>query len=269
MSNVDDRRDYGTFIPSFLDDFGLDPFEFRLYSHIARRAGSGICWESVPAMAKVCKMDRKTAFKAFAFLQDHRMILVERRKGQTNLITLTNHSVWLPVPNKEQVEPVPNQVLPHPKSGTPPVPNQGHPPVPNQGHPPVPNQGHKGTPYEGTPNKGIPISIEAQNLQIFIDVFNNDAPEPWIKQQTIDSFTTKELLRFVNEFQGDSAQIFQNGLLEAQKDGYWNKRSLSIKNYLAKNLVFDLAQKYLSRSPEKCSASRAAEIERLMSLTGV
>lgn len=157
MSSVEDRRDYGTFIPSFLDDFGLDMASFRLYAHIARRAGSGICWESVPAMAKVCQMDRKTAFKAFAFLQDHRMILVERRKGQTSLITLTNHSVWIPVPDKEQVKPVPNQVLPRPKSGT--------PPVPNQGHPPVPNQGHKGTPYEGTPNKEIPISVKSNFSQ--------------------------------------------------------------------------------------------------------
>ena len=161
MSNVDDRRDYGTFIPSFLDDFRLDMASFRLYAHIARRAGSGICWESVPAMAKVCQMDRKTAFKAFAFLQDHKMILVEKRKGQTSLITLTNHSVWLPVPNKEQVEPVPNKVLPRPKSGT--------PPVPNQGHPPVPNQGHKGTPYEGTPIKEIPISARSDFSQTQLD----------------------------------------------------------------------------------------------------
>ena len=169
MSNVEDRRDYGTFIPSFLDDFGLDMASFRLYAHIARRAGSGICWESVPAMAKVCQMDRKTAFKAFAFLQDRKMILVERRKGQTSLITLTNHSVWLPVPDKGQVEPIPNQVLPRPKSGTPPVPNQGHPPVPNQGHPPVPNQGHKGTPYEGTPTKEIPLSTKSNFSQTQFD----------------------------------------------------------------------------------------------------
>lgn len=159
MSSVEDRRDYGTFIPSFLDDFGLDMASFRLYAHIARRAGSGICWESVPAMAKVCQMDRKTAFKAFAFLQDHRMILVERRKGQTSLITLTNHTVWLPVPQKERV-------ATHPKSGTTPSqirdttrPKSGTTPVPNKGHPPVPNKGHKGNPYEGNPNKEIPISV--------------------------------------------------------------------------------------------------------------
>jgi hypothetical protein len=109
---------------------------------------------------------------------------------------------------------------------------------------------------------------KAQNLQIFIKVFNTDAPKPWIKQQTIDSFTTNELLRFVKEFQGDSAEIFQNGLLEAQKDEYWNKRKLSLKNYLAKNLAFDLAQKYLNRSPENCSADRETEKQRLIALLG-
>jgi hypothetical protein len=108
-----------------------------------------------------------------------------------------------------------------------------------------------------------------QNLQIFIDVFNSDAPSPWIRQQTIDSFTTNELLRFVKEFQGDSAEIFQNGLLEAQKDSYWNKRSLSIKNYLAKNLVFELANKYLSRSPVSSSAAaKEDEQQRLMKMLG-
>ncbi len=109
-----------------------------------------------------------------------------------------------------------------------------------------------------------------QNLQIFIDVFNSDAPSPWIRQQTIDSFTTNELLRFVKEFEGDSAEIFQNGLLEAQKDGYWNKRSLSIKNYLAKNLVFDLANKYLSRSLVSSSAAAGnSQEDWLSALEGV
>jgi len=160
MSNVEDRRDYGTFIPSFLDDFRLDPMAFRLYAHIARRAGSGICWESIDRMAEVCQMNRKTAYKSFDILKSQNMILVEKRKGQTSLITLTNHTVWEPIPNKGQVTPIPNQVHPYTKSGIPPVPNQGQPPIPDLVQPPVPNQGHKGIPIKVIP---LSESIEGKN----------------------------------------------------------------------------------------------------------
>ena len=89
------------FIPSFLDDFGLDMPSFRLYCHIFRRADtSGQCWESIEKIAKICKMDRKTAFKAFAFLQEHKLVLAEKRKGQTSVINLTDYSDWLPIPNQ-------------------------------------------------------------------------------------------------------------------------------------------------------------------------
>ncbi len=159
MSNVDDRRDYGAFIPSFLDDFRLDMPSFRLYAHIARRAGSGNCWESIDKMAETCQMNRKTAYKAFKLLQDHKLILVEKRKGQTSLITLTNHCVWIPIPNQVQVNPIPNQVHPCPKSGTPTYTKSGTGDIPNQVHPPIPNQVHKGTPIEGYPNQGTPIEV--------------------------------------------------------------------------------------------------------------
>jgi hypothetical protein len=159
MSNVEDRRDYGAFIPSFLDDFRLDMPSFRLYAHIARRAGSGNCWESIDKMAETCQMNRKTAYKAFKLLQDHKLILVEKRKGQTSLITLTNHCVWITIPNQVQVSPIPNQVHPYTKSGTPTYTKSGTGDIPNQVHPPIPNQVHKGTPIEGYPNKGTPIEV--------------------------------------------------------------------------------------------------------------
>ena len=161
MSNVEDCRDYGAFIPSFLDDFGLDMPCFRLYAHIARRAGSGLCWESIDKMAKTCQMNRKTAYKAFNLLQEHKLILVEKRIGQTSLITLTNHSVWIPIPNKVQVKPIPNKVQPYTELGT--------PPIPDQGQPPIPDQVYKGIPSEGIPKKekeniNFPLDQKQENL---------------------------------------------------------------------------------------------------------
>ena len=144
------------FIPSFLDDFGLDMPSFRLYCHIFRRADtSGQCWESIEKMAKICKMDRKTAFKAFTFLQEHKLVLAEKRKGQTSVINLTDYSVWLPIPNQVQgcTE---SGISTNPKSGTPTRTKSGARGVPNQVHLPVPNQVHKGNPLEGNPTEGNP-----------------------------------------------------------------------------------------------------------------
>jgi len=95
--NVVEARDLGAFIPSNLDDYGLDPFEFRLYCHIARRAGAqGSCWEGVQKMAKVCAMDRKTVMAKLESLEQKRLLRAERQLGKTTTITLTNAAEWLP-----------------------------------------------------------------------------------------------------------------------------------------------------------------------------
>lgn len=40
--------DFITLVSPFLDEYGLDPMEYRLYSHIVRRAGKDGCFESIP-----------------------------------------------------------------------------------------------------------------------------------------------------------------------------------------------------------------------------
>jgi hypothetical protein len=103
--NVVDARDLGAFIPAVLDDYGLDPFEFRLYGHLARRAGTGgQCWESVKAIAAHCRMDQKTVTAKLQMLSSYGLIRAQRRAGQTSLIVLTPSAEW---------------VEPHPKTGQP------------------------------------------------------------------------------------------------------------------------------------------------------
>ena len=142
-----DGRDIGAFIPSTLDDFGLDPYQFRVYCRILRRAGNGACFESVNNIAEACRMDRKKVFSSLKFLLAHRLIEKEPtpKKGATVNYHLTPSSEWIHI-EKPEKKPrgVPNMVHP-------PVPNMVHPPVPNMVHPPVPNMVHKGTPIEGTP----------------------------------------------------------------------------------------------------------------------
>ncbi len=37
-----------------IDDYGLDPYKFRLYACISRRASNGGAWESLYKMARAC-----------------------------------------------------------------------------------------------------------------------------------------------------------------------------------------------------------------------
>ncbi|WNN92109.1 hypothetical protein [Gloeocapsopsis dulcis] len=46
---IKEKYELRLFVPSDLDDYGLDPFEFRIYARIVRRAGKdGFSREGVP-----------------------------------------------------------------------------------------------------------------------------------------------------------------------------------------------------------------------------
>jgi hypothetical protein len=92
---VGNRPDDGAFIHSELDDYGLSQSEFRAYTHILRRAGTGgQCWETFQNAADHILMNRKTYEKAIAVLEKHKMIHVERRKGQSTIITPLSRNNW-------------------------------------------------------------------------------------------------------------------------------------------------------------------------------
>lgn len=169
---IHDHRDLGAFIPSYLDDFGLDLASHRLYTHFCRRAGSGQCWEAIDRMAVICRINRKTAYKALKTLEEHRLVRVERRAGQTNVVTLTHQSEWIPIQD---------DIGTCTRSGTPNLSQlrgttytaTGTPPIPSGGHPPVPDQGHKGTPIEGTP-----IRYSHKGSDSRVRDFEPSIPEP-------------------------------------------------------------------------------------------
>jgi hypothetical protein len=148
-----DKRDLGAFIPSTLDDYGLDPFEFRLYAHLVRRAGAGgACWESIKGVSLCCCMDQKTVAAKLQSLETRNLINVERRAGFTSLITLTPTAQWQ--------EPQPK--TPKPKNGLTqkqPTPETDHLPPQRRIDPP-PRNGVGGDPetdHKGTPSKEIPL----------------------------------------------------------------------------------------------------------------
>lgn len=80
-----------------LDDAGLDPYAFRAYCRIARRAAghdSGSCTESVENMAQGCQMSRPTMVRALADLLRRGMIQRVRRHGYTSVYVLLDKTQW-------------------------------------------------------------------------------------------------------------------------------------------------------------------------------
>lgn len=106
MSNsvVCNRSDFAIVVPSFLDDYGLNPQEYRLYGHIVRRAGKDGCFESIPNMAAICLMNEKTVRKTLQILITARFIkIAQERKGKTTIYEITHHSQWMASKHLEKI----------------------------------------------------------------------------------------------------------------------------------------------------------------------
>lgn len=92
----DSRRLPVIFVHSSLDDAGLTLYAFRVYCHIARRAGERGAFPSLAAICNACKMCRRTAMKAIRELLDRHMITRKSRTGYTSVYHLTPHELWQP-----------------------------------------------------------------------------------------------------------------------------------------------------------------------------
>lgn len=95
MTRVIDRgtsQAKSMYIGSAIDDAGLDPYEFRIYCHLKRRAQDGVVWERQDKMAGICMMSRKTVNEVLIRLEEKGWIEQKQRtlKGQqsSNLIYL-------------------------------------------------------------------------------------------------------------------------------------------------------------------------------------
>lgn len=92
---VKDEQELGLFVKSDFDDYGLNPYEFRIYARIVRRAGRSDAWESIPNMAKACMMSESRARRAIQVLEAARLIESLERSGYSALRRLTPKSVWV------------------------------------------------------------------------------------------------------------------------------------------------------------------------------
>jgi DNA-binding transcriptional ArsR family regulator len=91
------------FVKSEIDDYGLDPYEFRLYARIARRAGRGEAWESIPNMACACQMSISRARKALRLLEAAGLIESIERPGYTTIRRLTPKHKWVHPERLEEI----------------------------------------------------------------------------------------------------------------------------------------------------------------------
>ena len=85
------------FVHSSLDDAGLTANEFRVYCHLARRAGSaGDAFPAVQTVADVCRMNRDTVWAVLKSLTARGMLQRVPRPGLSTVYVLTTPEHWHP-----------------------------------------------------------------------------------------------------------------------------------------------------------------------------
>ena len=84
------------FVHSSLDDAGLSPEAFRVYCHIARRAGERGAFPSVRSIGECCGMSRRPVMRSLRELIDRHMVSKQSRPGETSVYRLTHHGSWRP-----------------------------------------------------------------------------------------------------------------------------------------------------------------------------
>lgn len=181
--SVSDERDLGAFIPSFLDDFGLDVYQFRVYCRLARRAGAGgQCWESVNNIANACNMNRKTVMSAIASLLKFCLIRQTKRPGKSDLYQLTHHRHWISPTNIPQGSPASSLQEPKvtsPSDGL----VQDEAPVPGTDTTSPPQGQHQSamgtTPVPGTDTKVFPQgSPTSSSQELVVECWGAEASVP-------------------------------------------------------------------------------------------
>lgn len=151
ITATDGRDDQPTFIHSELDDFGLDPFAFRVYAHLARRAGgkTDVHWASVASTARVCGMSERRVRMALRDLEEHGLVTRTERPGETSEYRLTPRRSWRGGAKHEKPRhQVPPLNTPTPAPGAAP---------PRHHMPTTPAPGAA----KGTPTKVLPLKEEA------------------------------------------------------------------------------------------------------------
>lgn len=82
------------FVHSSLDDAGLTAQQFRIYAHLARRAGRDGAYPGIDSMAKHCLLSKHTVIDAVRVLESRGMVKVSRSTGERSRYILTRKTEW-------------------------------------------------------------------------------------------------------------------------------------------------------------------------------
>ena len=163
MNQIKDRRDFAIVVPSYLDDFGLDPYEYRIYSHIVRRAGKNGCFESIPNMSKHCLISEKIVRRSLKVLLDSNLItVVKSAPGKSVVYEITSREEWC---NPEKLVDFREKHTPS-KSATTPLAN-----LPDEVFP------SKEVPSKGIPSKVFPLNPQEEKSEE-INLENANTKDP-------------------------------------------------------------------------------------------
>jgi hypothetical protein len=96
-SDANSRPDSVMFVHNLVDEYGLDPYEFRIYAHAVRRTGGkldGKYFASLNKTAEICQMSVRKAQYALKFLCEAGFLIQEKRKGRTDQYRITHSRQW-------------------------------------------------------------------------------------------------------------------------------------------------------------------------------
>lgn len=82
------------FIHRNLDDAGLSLAAFRVLCHLSRRQGKDGAYPSADSMSEVCRLDKKTVFRALRELEERHFIVRTARPGRPTLYALQAMATW-------------------------------------------------------------------------------------------------------------------------------------------------------------------------------
>lgn len=95
------------FVHSFIDEYKLDPYEFRVYAHVVRRVGAKVdrdFFASLKKTAQVCEMSvRRVQYSLRVLSKAGFLEKVEKRTGRTDVYRITPPSTWKPPESLEQI----------------------------------------------------------------------------------------------------------------------------------------------------------------------
>ncbi|TBR56452.1 hypothetical protein B4U84_29675 [Westiellopsis prolifica IICB1] len=84
------------FVRPYLDDYGLNVYEFRILAHVARRA-SGVrgCYASQESIAEFCGINQRKVMEVLETLCKANILSkIKNNKGRTNIYRVNEPSKW-------------------------------------------------------------------------------------------------------------------------------------------------------------------------------